>query len=130
MYSTKLQPAQDLRLALRYNRSLMIQNQNPPPVAFDLAADGAACCRLTGGPITLEALDAALGRPIRVEIDDPVWSRIEASCAAVQKKVSGRFSGYPKKGKHWLGYQRGLVCPQHQGCAERRYSSDLRFDWW
>ncbi|MFQ5491129.1 MAG: histidine ammonia-lyase [Phycisphaerae bacterium] len=72
----------------------MIQNPDLPPVAMNVGADGVASCRLTGGPITLDALDAALDHPIRVEIDAAIWSRIEAGHAAVQRIAAGNTPAY------------------------------------
>ena len=35
--------------------------------------------RLDGGPLTLELLDEAFERPIRLELSDEVWRRVQAS---------------------------------------------------
>lgn len=49
---------------------------------------------LDGGRLTLEALDAALGRRVHVEIAEAVWERIEASCEAVRRIAAGEAAAY------------------------------------
>jgi len=49
---------------------------------------------LDGGRLTLESLDAALGRRIRVAVADSVWRRIEASAHAVQRIASSAAAAY------------------------------------
>ncbi len=49
---------------------------------------------LDGGRVTLDALDAALGRRLQVQITDTVWKRIEESCNAVRRIVEGQTPAY------------------------------------
>jgi histidine ammonia-lyase len=49
---------------------------------------------LDGGRLTLESLDAGLGRRIRVAVADSVWRRIEASAHAVRRIASSSAAAY------------------------------------
>ncbi len=64
--------------------------------AVPVRIDGAGCAHLTldGRPLSLAGLDTALGCPIRVEIAEPIWQRIETCCAAVARIANGRAAAY------------------------------------
>ena len=49
---------------------------------------------LDGGRLTLDALDAALGKRLRLTIADSVWRRIEDSSRAVQRIAAGEAAAY------------------------------------
>ncbi len=51
-------------------------------------------CVLDGGRLTLEALDAGLGRRIRVAVADSIWKRIEANEQAVRRIASAPAAAY------------------------------------
>lgn len=57
------------------------------PSENDNATAATAHFVLDGSPMTLDALDEALGKPIRVTLADAVWERIE-SCAAAVKRIA------------------------------------------
>jgi histidine ammonia-lyase len=58
----------------------------PPPDAARVVLDGT--------PLTLAALDRALGRPVGVDICGALWNRIEASCGAVRRLAAGSKMAY------------------------------------
>ncbi len=60
----------------------------------NLEITGAALFALDAGPLTLDALDSALCRPVLVTIADPVWSKIEASAARCRKIAGGDEPAY------------------------------------
>ena len=49
---------------------------------------------LDGGSLTLDALDAGLGKRVRVAVKDSVWRRIEKSSQAVQRIAAGDAPAY------------------------------------
>ncbi len=63
-------------------------------VVLTVSEQGEAAVTLDGRRLTLEALDAALGLPIRVAIADAVWSRIEKSREAVERIAAGNEPAY------------------------------------
>jgi len=64
------------------------------PVEVTVDHDGAARVLLTGGRLSLAALDAALGRGVRVTLTDGVWRRVEKSCEAVRRIAAGKTAAY------------------------------------
>ncbi len=77
-----------------YNHSGMTPKPQSPTHRCRIDADGVAHFLLDGTPLGLEALDAALGRRLGVDIADLVWRRIDASREAVQRIVSREEPAY------------------------------------
>jgi len=49
---------------------------------------------LDGSPLTLESLEAGLGRPVHVDITEPMLKRIEAGARAVERIATGSAAAY------------------------------------
>ncbi|UCE58775.1 MAG: histidine ammonia-lyase [Phycisphaerales bacterium] len=73
---------------------VMEETKNPNAVFVTIDDQGVARFLLDGKRVTLDVLDDALGRPLHVEISDPVWRRIEASHHAVTRIAGGTTPAY------------------------------------
>jgi histidine ammonia-lyase len=73
---------------------MMTEHLQARTVPIEVQQNGPARIRLDGGRLTLESLDAALGRPLLVEVADKVWQRIEASAADVRRIAAGDAPAY------------------------------------
>ncbi len=62
-------------------------SQEPSLTPYD-RSDEPASFEVTGDPIRLEWLDTAYGRPLRVEVSDKVWERVDASRAVVEDIIA------------------------------------------
>ncbi len=49
---------------------------------------------LDGSPLTLEALDHAWGRPVRIDVADDIWDRIDTSAATVKRIAASPVAAY------------------------------------
>jgi len=77
-----------------YNAAIMEPREPTPTVTPRIDERGVADFTLDGGRLTLDGLAAALERPARVQLADPLWERIQGSCDAVRRISAGAAPAY------------------------------------